>query len=47
MHHPRAALNEPAVLLGRVTGGVLAFSTSLERGVTLCVASERFARLVE
>jgi hypothetical protein len=47
MHHPWSALDEPAVLLGRVTSGVLAFSTSLERCVTLCVAGERLARLVE
>jgi len=49
MHHSGAALDEPVVLFGGVTGGVLAplFSLLGDEGVGLRVASEGWAWLFE
>ena len=48
MHHSGAALNEPVVLFGRVTGEVLALASLLgDESGRLRVAGKRLARLFE
>ena len=48
MHHSGAALDEPVVLFGGITGGVLALASVLsDKGVGLRITSEKLARLFE